>query len=117
MKNEEIETQILARWLDYHNYKYSHIANEIWIWWYVWMRVWSKKKKMGVKKWLPDFLIILKRWSLLFIELKAENIKYKRVPKEQKERINEFNRIANIQAWVCFWAEQAIDYIIFNEKK
>lgn len=115
--NEEQETIVLAKWLELNSYKFSHLANEIWIWWYLWMKIWVKKKKMGVKKWLPDFLIILKRNSLLFVELKRKKKSLSKVSKEQKERIKALNNINNVEAVICYGAENAINLIKEYESK
>ena len=113
MKNnplEEVEAMILAGWLSLKKYTFTHIANESWqrsspnI-----IQMMIKKKKMGVSKWVPDFIIILKRWSLLFIELKR--LKWSIVSKEQKSWIEKLSQIENIEARVVYWSQEAIQLI------
>lgn len=117
---EEQEWEILKNWLEANNYKFTHIANEIWISGRIWMLVNRKKIKQGLKKWFPDYCIILKRRSLLFLELKRKRKTLKswklwsspsKVSEEQKIWIKELNEIANIEAHICYWAEEAIRLI------
>ena len=117
---EDQEWEILKNWLEANNYKFTHIANEIWIAGKVWMLVNRKKIKQGLKKWFPDYFIKLKRNSALFIELKRKRKTLKswklwsspsKVSEEQKDWIKELNEIANIEAHICYWAEEAIKLI------
>ncbi len=117
---EDQEWEILKNWLEANNYKFTHIANEIWIAGKVWMLVNRKKIKQGLKKWFPDYFIKLKRNSALFIELKRKRKTLKswklwsspsKVSEEQKDWIKELNEIANIEAHICYWAEEAIRLI------
>ncbi len=117
---EDQEWEILKNWLEANNYKFTHIANEIWIAGKVWMLVNRKKIKQGLKKWFPDYFIKLKRNSALFIELKRKRKILKswklwsspsKVSEEQKDWIKELNEIANIEAHICYWAEEAIRLI------
>lgn len=123
---EEQEWEILKNWLEANNYKFTHIANEIWIAGKIWMLVNKKKIKQGLKKWFPDYCIILKRRSLLFLELKRAKKVLKsgrlstsnsKVSEEQKLWISELNKIQNVEACVCYGAFEAIALIQELENK
>ena len=90
------------------------------------MLVNKKKIKQGLKKWFPDYFIKLKRNSALFIELKRKRKILKswklwsspsKVSEEQKKWISELNNIPNVQAEVCYWADEAIELIESLEEK
>lgn len=122
---EEHEWELLANWLRANNYRSAHIANEIGIKWHIWMLVNKKKKKQWLSKWFPDYCIILKRWSLLFIELKRQRKVLKSgklwaspslISKEQLEWIEELNNISNVQAEIAYWFQDAVTIIQNIEK-
>lgn len=116
---EDTEAVILSNWLRFNNYKFTHIANESWLPPKIAMRVWIKKKRMWLSPWFPDYCIILKRKSLLFIELKPsidyskseKGRKLGRASKEQLEWQKELNTVNNIQCEICYWAEESIKLI------
>ena len=68
----------------------------------------AKKKRMWVSSGVPDFMIILKSWGLLFIELKTIDRKKSKVSPEQKIWIEKLNSIDNIAAEVAYWSNEAI---------
>lgn len=106
---ETIEQQTVAKWLDFNNYIFSKIPSE------TFTKSWSQKRKNKIewlKPWLPDLIIILKRWSLLFIELKRAKKSLSKVSKEQKDWIDSLNNISNVQAVVCYGSEEAINTIL-----
>jgi hypothetical protein len=70
LKWENLEAENLAKWLRLKDYRFSHLANESWLPPKVAMLSAMRKKRMGVSKGVPDYMIVLKRWALLFIELK-----------------------------------------------
>lgn len=119
---ETIEQQILANYLRRNDYIFSKIPSE------TFTKSWRQKRKNKLEwtsKGVPDTLIILKRWSLLFIELKRQCKILKSwkvwkspsvVSEEQKMWIEELNKINNVQATVCYWAEEAIKKIEEIEK-
>lgn len=118
---EKQEWEKLANILKANQYKFTHIANEIWISGKVWMLVNKSKKLQWLNKWFPDYCIILKRWSLLFVELKRQRKRLKSgkiwsspsvISKEQIEWINALNNIPNIEAHICYWADEAIELIL-----
>ena len=105
---ETIEQQALAHYLRANGYVFYKSPSE------TFTKSWSQKRKNKlewVTKWYPDITIILKRWSLLFIELKRKKKSLSRVSNEQKFWISELNNINNVQAEVCYWAEEAIRLI------
>ena len=118
---EDKEAESLAVWLRMNKYKFSHIWNEsgqagtknIII-------MMAKKKRLGVSPWFPDFCIVLKRWALLFIELKRQKIKLKsgklwaspsKVSDEQKQWVEILGGIDNVMAKICYWWQDAKEYI------
>lgn len=114
---ETYEQQALANYLRMHNYLAYKSPSE------TFTKSWSQKRKNkleGVTKWFPDTVIILKRGSLLFIELKRQRIVLKNwtlwrspstVSKEQKQWIEELNKLDNIQAEIAYGHEEAISII------
>jgi len=69
---ENQEAEQLANWLKVNNYLFTHIANESGLPPKVAMLSAIRKKRMGLSPGVPDFMIILKQGSLLFIELKRQ---------------------------------------------
>ena len=124
--SEDIEAEILANWLRFKKYTFTHIANQSWQYWSKNIIIMmNKKKKMWVSKWFPDYCIILKRRSLLFIELKRQRKILKSwklwaspsiISEEQKEWIRKLNEIDNIWAFIAYWADEAINIIQEQEK-
>jgi len=123
---EDEEAITLAEWLRLKKYKFSHIANESGQkWTYNIIKMMKKKKDMWMSSWVPDFMIILKRWSLLFLELKRKKKRLKNwelwtsvsiVSKEQREWIKKLEEINNVGAEIAYWALDAINIIEFYEK-
>lgn len=111
---EQVEQIALAQWLDYNWYRYNAIRNESDSHSFF---AWRKRKRSGVKKWFPDFIIYLKRQSTLYIELKRKKKSLTKISKEQKERIEFLNTIPNSEARVAYGAENAIKLIQEYETK
>lgn len=117
-ENQEAET--LANYLRYNNYMFTHIANESWLPPKVAMLSALRKKRMWLSPWFPDFCIVLKRWSLLFIELKRQKTILKswkewaspsRISDEQIKWAESLNKIENVQCNFCYWSSEAINLI------
>ena len=116
---ENQEAEALARWLKCKWYIFTHIANESWLPPKVAMLSAMRKKRMWLSPWFPDFCIILKCKSLLFIELKRaidyskseKGRKLSVTSKEQLEWQKELNKVKNIQCEICYWAKEAINLI------
>lgn len=118
--NENIEAESLANWLKASNYKFTHIANESWLPPKVAMLSAMRKKRMWLSPWFPDFCIVLKRNSLLFIELKRQKPVSKTwkvlkspsiISPEQILWIDTLNNIQNVEAHICYWFEEAKNLI------
>lgn len=128
-KSEEIEAEKFAKWLILSGYAFSHIPNESGLPAKVAMLAAIKKKRMWVSPWFPDYSIILKRWSLLFIELKKNRTKKKNweyyalstdwidISDEQKKWIERLEWIDNVWACFCFWFEDAQKTVMIQEKQ
>lgn len=119
---ESQETIALANWLRANNYFFTKNPNETFTKFY---NVKRKNKLEWVSAWVPDMMIILKRWSLLFIELKRRKKVLKsgklsssnsKVSEEQKKWIEELSKIPNVQAEVCYGSNEAIALIEKLEK-
>lgn len=102
---EHEECITLVNYLDLKGYKYTHIPNE------TFTKSWSQKRKnkeAGVKKGVPDYLIILPV-GLLFIEMKRK--KGSTTSQEQHEWIEALNKLNGVEAVICKGADMAIEYI------
>lgn len=121
---ENIEAERLASRLKRQGYISSHIANESGLPPKVAMIAAKRKKKMWLSPGVPDFIIILKRKALLFIELKRQidyskstkGRKVSNVSSEQLKWCEELNKCWNIQAEICYGADEAINLINRIEK-
>ena len=118
---ESYEQEKLANWLRANNYLFFKAPSE------TFTKSWKQKRKNRlewVTKGFPDTTIILKNNALLFIELKRQKRILKNwnlwkspsvVSEEQKKWIKELNQIKNVQAEVCYWADEAIKFIEYLE--
>lgn len=121
---ENIESEVLANWLRLNNYTFTHIANESGLPPKVAMLSAIRKKRMWLSPWVPDFMIVLKRKALLFIELKRQidyskskkGKKYSNVSKEQLKRQEQLNIIEWVQCEICWGAKEWINLIERLEK-
>ncbi|PZM81822.1 hypothetical protein DLH72_04980 [Candidatus Gracilibacteria bacterium] len=114
---------MLANLLRANNYKFTKNPNETFTKFY---NVKRKNKLEGVSAGVPDMMIILKRGSLLFIELKRRKKILKsgklstsnsKISKEQIEWIEELNKIPNVEACVCYGADEAWEKVQELENK
>lgn len=111
--NESSEGKLLANWLEKNKYKYSKIPSE------TFTPFWSVKdrnKKEWVKKGIPDYIIVLKRNSLLFIELKKKKgpkgwMNWSVISDEQIEWVNILWSIPNVEAHFAHGWREAVDII------
>lgn len=111
---ETQEQQQLANYLRANNYMFYKSPSE------TYTKSWKQKRKNTlewVTKWFPDTTIILKNWSLLFIELKRRRKVLKNwnlwaspsvVSEEQKNWKEKLNEIKNVQCEICYWSDEAI---------
>lgn len=127
LKWENLEAEKLAQWLRYNQYRFTHIWSE------AWQRgtaniiaMMARKKRMWTSPWFPDYCIILKRSSLLFLELKRPRPILKswklwaspsKVSEEQEGWIEALSRIDNVEAMICYWADESIKLIETLEVK
>lgn len=65
---ENTEAVLLAQWLTANGYLYTHIANELMHWCPPAIR--ALAKRMGLHAGIPDYIIVLKRYQVVFLELK-----------------------------------------------
>lgn len=105
MLTEYQECLTFVEWLQYKKIKFTHIANESGLPARVAMIVSAKKKKLGVSRGVPDYMLILPN-MLLFIEMKRK--KNSRTYQEQKDWIAALNTIDNVEAIICKGCDEAI---------
>lgn len=125
---ENLEAETLSRWLTLQWYSFTHIANESGLPPKIAMLAALRKKRMWTSPWFPDYCIILKRGSLLFLELKKKrtrkkNGEYKAISSdwitispEQAKWIEKLDNIDNVGALIAYWCEEAIEKIQELEK-
>ena len=120
---ETVEQKTLARYLKLKGYRFYKSPSETYT--TSWKQK-AKNKAEWVTKWFPDTVIILKRWSLLFIELKRQwnllnnwkiGASSSTTSPEQLLWKNDLNAILNVQCNICYWAQEAIDLIEKLEKE
>lgn len=73
LKGEEIDQAEVVLWLEQEGYKFTAIPNS------THTESWKQKVKntiLGLRPGLSDLLIVLKRGSLLFIEMKVPKKRY-----------------------------------------
>lgn len=66
-KWEDLEQYNLVRWLEDNNYKFTAIPNS------TFTRSWNQKRRnkdLWVRPGMSDLIVILKRWNVLFLEMK-----------------------------------------------
>ncbi len=107
--NEHNHAVLFANWLRENNYFFHHSPNETFTKFH---NVRRKNTLEGVAKGFPDYCIILKRGSLLFIELKKARWKRgglngSKISPEQAIWISELWKIENVWAFFAHWFEEA----------
>jgi hypothetical protein len=102
---EEQEQKLLVQWLELKKIKYSAIAHSTFT---KSIKQKVKNKAMGLKKGVPDMMILLKD-KLLFIEMKR--IKTGKVSPEQIEWLEMLNKIDGVHTFVAYGAEEAIKFV------
>ena len=115
----------LANWLRSSAYIFSHIVNEGWLPYAVIGRVAKKWALQGKSAGVPDYMIILKRGSLLFLELKRRRPKLKngtlwvspsKIQPEQIRWIWDLGKVDNIEAEFAYGWADAVNIIQRLEK-
>lgn len=105
--NEQQECELLVQYLELKKYKFTHIHNEMYT------KSWSQKRKaknLGVKSGVPDYLIIVNN-QIVFIEMKRAKKGLSKVSDTQKEWIDALNNCQNVEAKVCYGAQEAISFL------
>lgn len=117
---EDQEAKDFAKLLNMMGYKFTHIANEIDIPGKGAIIAGAKGRAMGVSKGFPDYMIISKSGSLVFIELKRQRKILKngklgaspsKVQPEQVEWIDRLSQLQNVHATICYWYRDALAFI------
>ena len=118
-----------TNWLEVQKLKFSHIGNENGLSWSnpkQAMILGAKLKRLGLRKGLPDFIILTERGTL-WVEMKDPKLKLKSgdpltewkegqkerggVKFEQKEWILALNATPSAQAAVCYGADEAVKFV------
>ena len=102
---EHDECVVFVQWLELQGLMFSHVPNE------TFTKSWKQKtknKQEGVRKGVPDYIIITPT-GLAFVEMKRT--KGGVISPEQKEWIEELNKLKGVEARVCKGAESAIEFI------
>lgn len=107
--SEHQHAVLFANWLRSEWYFFHHSPNETFTKFH---NVRRKNTLEGVSKGFPDYVIILKRWSLLFIELKKERWKKwglngSKISPEQATWISKLGNIDNVGAYFAHGFEEA----------
>ena len=104
---EKEECIAFVDWMDLRGLKFSHLAQSTFTKSFSVMR---RNKQMGVRRGVPDYLIILPACKgLLFIEMKRT--KRGVVSPEQQDWLNELNTLDGVEAAVCKGAAEAISKV------
>lgn len=116
--SEHQHAVLFANWLRSEWYFFHHSPNETFTKFH---NVRRKNTLEWVAKWFPDYVIILKRWSLLFIELKKERWKKwglngSKISPEQEKWIEKLGNIDNVGAYFAHWSEEAKRIVMECEK-
>lgn len=119
LKWESLEQALFVEWLEINWYKFTAIPNSTYT---KSIKQHLMNKILWVNPWLCDMLIILKRKSLLFIEMKKERwIKWGMngsvISPEQTEWVNALDDIPNVSACFAHWCKDAIKIILEMESK
>lgn len=103
------ECLALVHYLELRGFLFTHIPAE------TFTRSWGikmKNKRMGVRSGFPDYVAIVKG-RLFFIEMKRK--KGSKVSPEQRQWIEELNKVPNVVAAICRGADEAIELIESHE--
>ena len=111
--SEAYEQEIVVNWLEINNYKFTAIPND------TYTKSWKQKtknKKIWVRPWMSDLIIVLKIWAILFLEMKKKRwpnwwANGTQVSEHQKGWEMAINRVKNCEYIIAYWADEAIDII------
>lgn len=113
---EDVESEYFDKRLKLNDLENSgHIPNETRTP-YMWTIM--KNKRMGVSKWIPDFLIVIPKeksvtwkWMVLFVEMKRQNWVPSDVKPEQRRRLAALQEVENVETFVWFWFRHAAEFV------
>lgn len=125
MNTEHNEQVAFVEWLRLKNIQHTAIPNGLY------SKNWSQLKKLqreGLNSGLPDLFLIVPHYDGenrgVFIEMKRKNLKPKRGGKgglsvQQQRWINDINSCKEMQAFVAYGADDAIEIIekLIDENK
>lgn len=108
---ETQDCMALVEWMEAKRLRFSHVPQE------TYTKSWSikvKNKRMGVRKGVPDYLIILPQDDrhetsrLLFIEMKRKGTSPSDVSPEQRAWLADLNDVLGVTGVVCKGLDEAI---------
>lgn len=121
LKPEAFEQAKFVLWLEQNGYTYTAIPNSTWT-------ESTKQKAVNTMTWvspgLCDMLIVLKRWSLLFLEMKLPGKVLKswkiwaspsKVSDDQKRWIEILSNIDNVMACIWYGCDHAKEQVQYFE--
>lgn len=101
------EQKLFVKWLELKNLKFTAIPNSTYT---KSIRQKMANKAMGLRKGLPDLLVIVPN-GICFVEMKRAKKSLSKTSPEQIEWINELQKIDCVEARVCYGCNEAIDFI------
>lgn len=100
------ECVTLVTYLEMKGYLFSHLAQS------TYSTSWNVKRKnhnLGVRKGVPDYMIVVPNAGLVFIEMKRE--KGGVISPEQQEWIAQLSSIPHVEAKICKGVTEAIMFL------
>jgi 5'-3' exonuclease len=101
LPTEQDEQKTLVEYLELKGYKFTSIPNSTYT--TSWKQR-NKNKTMGLRKGLPDLLVIIRN-HLVFIEMKR--LKRYKIEESQSEWIKELNKCTDVRALICKGFDEA----------
>lgn len=109
---ETQDSEAFAQWLDLQGLRFSHIPQETFVGGRGRFATLAKNKRMGVRKGLPDYIVVLpEQERLLFIEMKRKGAPPSAVKPEQRDWIYELNLVPGVTAFVARGLDEAMEAV------
>lgn len=108
IRTESEEQAVVVQWLDLKGLLFSALTQS------TYTQSWNQKrinKITGLRRGVPDMVVVVPNKTLLFIELKRSVKSKTSVSKEQKIWIDELSSINGVEARVCYGASEAIEFV------
>ena len=110
---ESYEQVCLVQWLENNNYKFTSVPNSTYT---TSMKQKKMNKLLWLRPWMSDMIIILKRWNVLFLELKRPlgkrwGLNGSKIADTQLEWQIEINKCVWVQYEFAHWFNDAKNII------